>query len=113
MREADKEKLASQIREKIETVKGDIKSYEQLTQPVAPDDAIGRLTRMDAIANKSINEAALREAKHTLAKLERALKMIDRPGFGLCVECEEPIPFARLLIVPETDLCVDCAEEIG
>ena len=113
MQEAEKEKLADQIRKKIETVKKDIVTYAELTKPVAPDDAIGRLTRLDAIGNKSINEAALREAQNTLAKLERALKMIDRPGFGLCRECDEPIPLARLMIMPESDMCVECAEEMG
>jgi DnaK suppressor protein len=112
MNKTEKEILAAQIREKIEVVKSDIVSYAERTQPVAPDDAIGRLTRMDAIGNKSINEAALREARNTLAKLERALKMIDRPGFGLCRECEEPIPIARLMIMPESDMCVSCTEEI-
>ena len=112
MKKTEKEKLARQIREKIETVRQDIVSYTERTQPVAPDDAIGRLTRMDAIGNKSINEAALREARNTLAKLERALKMIDRPGFGLCRECEEPIPLARLMIMPESDMCVACTEEM-
>ena len=112
MKKSEKEKLARQIREKIETVKQDIVSYTERTKPVAPDDAIGRLTRMDAIGNKSINEAALREARHTLTKLERALKMIDRPGFGLCRECEEPIPIARLMVMPESDMCVECAEEM-
>ena len=113
MKDAERAKLASQIRENIETVKKDIVSYAELTQPVAPDDAIGRLTRMDAIGNKSINEAALREARNTLAKLERALKMIDQPGFGMCRECEEQIPVARLMIMPESDMCVECAEELG
>ncbi len=113
MKDTERVKLASQIKENIETVKKDIVSYAELTQPVAPDDAIGRLTRMDAIGNKSINEAALREARNTLAKLERALKMIDKPGFGLCRECEEQIPVARLMIMPESDMCVECAEELG
>ncbi len=112
MKDAERAKLASQIRENIETVKQDIVSYAELAQPVAPDDAIGRLTRMDAIGNKSINEAALREARNTLAKLERALKMIDQPGFGFCRECEEQIPVARLMIMPESDMCVKCAEEL-
>ena len=112
MNKTEKEILAAQIREKIEVVKADIVSYAERTQPVAPDDAIGRLTRMDAIGNKSINEAALREARNTLAKLERALKMINKPGFGLCRECEEPIPIARLMIMPESDMCVSCTEEM-
>ncbi len=63
-------------------------------------------------AVKSINEAALSKAQQTLSKMERALKMIHDPDFGLCRECEEPIPFARLMIVPESDLCVECAEAI-
>jgi DnaK suppressor protein len=113
MQDADKEKLLKQIRERIESVKKDIESYTELTQPVAPDVAIGRLTRMDAIGNKSINEAALREAQNTLGKLERALKMLDKPGFGICRECEEPIPLARLLVMPESDMCVECAEEMA
>lgn len=111
MLQADKKKLADRIRQEIETVKEDIVSYTERTQPVEPDVAIGRLTRMDAIGNKSINEAALREARNKLARLERALKMIDRPGFGICMECEEPIPVGRLMVMPESDMCVECAEE--
>ncbi len=105
-----REKLKKHIIEKIEGVKKDIKSYQLLTRPVSPDNAIGRLTRMEAINSKSINEAALNKAKQTLSKMERALTTLDDPDFGLCRECEEPIPFARLMIMPESDLCVQCAE---
>jgi len=106
-----KQELKQHIRTKIENIKRDIASFKKLTQPIAPDDAIGRLTRMEAINSKSINEAALNKLKNTLPKLERALIKIDAPEFGLCIECEEPIPFARLRIMPEADFCVQCAEE--
>ncbi len=105
-----REKLKIHITEKIESLKKDIKSYQLLTQPISPDNAIGRITRMEAINSKSINEAALSKAKQNLSKLERALPLIDDPDFGLCGECEEPIPFARLMIMPESYLCVKCAE---
>ncbi len=59
----NKKKLENHIREKIEVLKEDIISYKQLTRPIAPDNAIGRLTRMEAISSKSINEAALSRAK--------------------------------------------------
>ena len=111
MPENEKEKLANHIREKIQVLKQDIISYQQLTKPISPDNSIGRLTRMEAISSKSINEAVLRKASHTLTKLERALQIIDDPDFGLCLECEEPILFARLMIMPETDLCVECADK--
>jgi len=104
--------LKAHILEKIETVKEDIRSFQALSRPVSPDNAIGRLTRMEAINSKSINEAALNKAKQTLTKMERALTLVDHPDFGLCRECEEPIPFARLMIVPESDLCVQCTQAL-
>ena len=113
MTREQREKLGELMRDKIRVLKKDVVSYKELTRPVAPDNAIGRLTRMEAISSKSIHEAALREAEHTLSRLERALNMIDDPDFGLCVECEEPIPNKRLLIVPESLLCVQCAEKTG
>ena len=109
MRKEEKEKLKERIKEKIEVFKKNVISYQKLTQPIAPDNSIGRLTRMEAISSKSINEAALSNASYTLSKLERVLKIIDDPNFGLCTQCEEPVPFARLMIIPETDFCVECA----
>ena len=109
----EKAKFEEHIKEKLIAIKEDIASYELLTKPVSPDNAIGRLTRMEAINSKSINEAALRKARDTRSQLERALAKIDSPDFGLCRECDEPIPSARLMILPETDLCVQCAENIS
>lgn len=106
-----KEILARHIQETIAQLKADIAAYKALTQPIAPDAAIGRLTRMEAINSKSINEAALNKSQRKLSKLERTLRDIDDPDFGLCRECEEPVPFARLMAMPESDLCVACAEK--
>lgn len=105
--------LQEQIQTRMQALHADISAYKQLVQPISPDNAIGRLTRMEAINSKSINEAALEKAKETLAGLERALGKIDHPDFGLCRECEEPIPSARLMVLPETDLCVKCAAIIN
>ena len=112
MNNDQKTELKKSIEERIASVKEDIAAYEQLTKPISPDNAIGRLTRMEAIGSKSINEAALNKSKHTLIQLERALANIDEDDFGLCRECEEPIPPARLMILPETELCVQCASEM-
>jgi len=108
-----KANLRENIKGKMKATKDDIAAYKLLTKPISPDNAIGRLTRMEAINSKSINEAALKKAKDTLSKLERALTKIDNPDFGLCRECDEPIPSARLMILPETDLCVQCAENLS
>ncbi|MCP4746031.1 MAG: conjugal transfer protein TraR [Desulfobacteraceae bacterium] len=112
MEEEKKRKLKQHILEKLESLKKEIASFKQLTKPISPDNAIGRLTRMEAISNKSINEAALEKSKNTLTKLERILATIDEPGFGCCSQCEEPIAYARLMAVPESDLCIQCAKKL-
>lgn len=106
-----KDTLTNHIRKTIVELKEAIEAYKALTQPIAPDDSIGRLTRMEAINSKGINEAALRKARNKLSRLERILRDIDDPDLGLCQACEEPIPFARLMAMPESDLCVTCAEK--
>ncbi len=110
MDQEQQDQLSRQIIKEIRKIKADIDAFKELTKPVAPDAAIGRLTRMEAINSKSINEAALNKAKGRLTKLENALKTIDDPDYGLCSQCEEPIPFARMLIMPDSDMCVKCAE---
>jgi DnaK suppressor protein len=80
-----------------------------MTQPISPDDAIGRVSRMDAINNKSVNDAALRQAEEKLKKLNYVLKKIGSDDFGKCVNCGQQIPLGRILIRPESVLCVKCA----
>lgn len=109
MDQSDRDNLKQNILCELEKVRQDIKSLSELVRPVAPDDAIGRLTRMEAINSKSINEAKLGDAKSRLVLLEMALAMVDEPGFGTCIECGDDIPLARLQLMPETTICVECA----
>lgn len=111
MTKEDKEKLEKIILAEKDNLLSSILSLEKGSKPVAPDDAIGRLTRMEAINAKSINEANLNSAKVKLAKLERALTKLDDPDFGTCAICEEPIPVGRIMLMPETTVCVQCADQ--
>ena len=86
-----------------------IVDLEELTQPIEPDCAIGRVSRMDAINNKSVNEAALVTAKDKLKNISLALERIDDEKFGICIQCGQPIPIQRLVIMPESSKCVRCA----
>ena len=111
MNEKDKALLKTKILEEIESLKVSIESLQEMSKPVAPDVSIGRLTRMEAINAKSINDANLRSSKNRLSRLQSALNRIDDPHFGICIECEEPIPVKRLMIIPESLKCVECMEE--
>ena len=84
---------------------------EEATQPIEPSVAIGRLSRMEAIGEKSVNEARHVNVKLRLEKLHNALKRIETGNYGICVRCSKEIPFGRLQAVPETLICVPCAEK--
>lgn len=108
----ERKRVEEIIFREIDQSQQDIVALEELVKPIAPDNAIGRLSRMEAIHAKSVNEAALSAAKVKLTKLKRALSRLDEPEFGLCQECGEPIPMGRILLMPETTMCVPCLEEL-
>ena len=101
--------IKSNIEEEIKRTTLSIVSYKELTKPIAPENAIGRVSRMDAINNKSVNEAALKMAEQKLNNLKVALSNINDPDFGLCSKCNNPIPMGRILLMPHSRFCVNCA----
>lgn len=103
------EKIEQNILDEIAKTEILIEEYKELTKPVAPDDAIGRITRMDAINNKSVNEASLRQAEQKLQNLKRVLSRVGTSDFGICIKCGKPIPEGRILYRPESLTCVNCA----
>jgi len=105
----DTEDLKQKIEEEIAKTLILIEDYEELSKPTAADVAIGRISRMDAINNKSISEAALRQAKDKLNKLNYVLTRVDSADFGMCARCNTAIPLGRILIKPERIYCVNCA----
>mgnify|MGYP001823751577 FL=1 len=103
------EEIKAHIQGEIVRTEKLIAEYKELTQPVAPDDAIGRVSRMDAINNKSVTEATLRQAEQKLKNLKRVLSRVGTSDFGICIKCGKAIPAGRILYRPESLTCVNCA----
>ena len=93
MAEINKIEIKKKIEAEILKTEKKVAEYKELTRPVEPENAIGRISRMDAINNKSVIEAALLKAIEKLEKLKIALSKVDDIDFGLCVRCHKPIPF--------------------
>ena len=45
-------------------------------------------------------------------RLAVALERLNEGGYGICVECEEPIAPARLRALPEVQTCVRCQDRL-
>jgi len=109
MKDSEKSDLKALIIKKIERTEKKIEELRELTKPYAPENSIGRVSRMDAMANQSVMKAALRSDEKRLGGLRLALANIDQPDFGQCRTCRSPIEPKRLLLMPESKYCVRCA----
>ena len=82
---------------------------KQSRAPVTLDQqSVGRLSRMDAMQQQSMDLAKEERRAQRLAILTAALKRMDDGEFGYCLRCGENIPPARLGVDPAVTLCVDC-----
>ena len=110
MTEQEKKDVKAKVLAEIKRTNTTIEDYRDLTKPISPENAIGRISRMDAINNKSVAEAALRQAEGKLKNLHNVLESIDNKDFGLCLKCQQPIPLGRILLMPQSRFCVNCAQ---
>ncbi|MEX1000912.1 MAG: TraR/DksA C4-type zinc finger protein [Crocinitomicaceae bacterium] len=106
----DKVEVKKLLEKEIQKTQELVEEYKELSKPIAPENAIGRISRMDAINNKSINEAQLRKAEIKLKNLELAMSNMNDPDFGKCAKCKGQIPIQRIMLVPQSRFCVKCAQ---
>lgn len=106
----EKVEIKQKVVDEIAKTEKLIEEYKELTKPVAPDVAIGRISRMDAINNRGVNEASLRHAEQKLQSLQRILSMYGSDDFGRCLKCKKMIPAGRILFRPESLYCINCAK---
>lgn len=109
MKPAEKKKIVDVLTKEKTKLEAKIADLKELTQPISPDCAIGRVSRMDAINNKSVNEAALRSAETKLRNIEISLEKSEDSEFGKCRQCGFDIPVGRLIVMPGSSRCVSCA----
>jgi DnaK suppressor protein len=110
MDEAQLKALEEKLENEIKSTQKKIDEYSQLCKPIAPENSIGRISRMDAINNKSVVEAALRVAIDKIQQLKAMQNNIKDSDFGICYKCKQAIPFGRLMIQPQSKFCVICAQ---
>jgi DnaK suppressor protein len=109
MTDQEKKDIKAKVLAEIDKTEKSIADYKELTKPISPENAIGRISRMDAINNKSVTEAALRQAESKLKNLQLVLENMEDQDFGLCQMCQKPIPIGRILLMPQSRFCVNCA----
>ena len=100
------------LRDKLEKLRHEFETMVQSSgtqaKPVQLDEPIGRLSRMDALQQQSMARANVETARHGFVLINASLRRIRDGIYGECLECEEPIGYARLKASPESPFCVSC-----
>jgi RNA polymerase-binding protein DksA len=104
------ESKREELKETLERLIHSRKEYEgELTAGDFIDEVDDAQREISAYSQFSLIERKnkeLQKVNYLISRLE------DKEDFGLCEECGTPIPRERLLIVPETTLCVACQREL-
>lgn len=98
--EKARDRLVDQLDELGATPSGDLRSDLDYGESFADAGAVTaeRTERLGLVDN----------LKSQLDEVERALQRIQNGTYGVCAQCGNEIPSARLEARPESTLCVDC-----
>jgi len=105
MNSKDKERLKQASRDRIDEL-------TLILQPVDEDSASDdQSAKLDRLITSGVSSAVSAATLRNLRLLKENLSWIDSEDGGYCEACGSEIAVARLLAMPTTRLCVDCAEK--
>lgn len=89
-----------------------LSQVETSAETVALDTPIGRLSRMDAMAQQQVAKASKEAAQVRLGQTRAAMRRMQEGTYGICLRTDEPIGYARLKIRPEAPFSVAGQQEL-
>jgi len=102
----DLEYFKRRLEERLEEIAKGHKS----NSPVELDQSrMGRLTRMDAMQQQAMTQAASRLLEMEQGRIRTALDRMASGDYGYCIQCDEEIAEGRLNADPSALICIECA----
>jgi DnaK suppressor protein len=98
-----RERLQAAERALLQHVTAHRCSCRAVAEAVESDEDRGQVAPLEAGLDR-LEE----HEREELAEILAALARIEQGTYGACEACGEPIPLARLRVVPATPHCVDC-----
>jgi DnaK suppressor protein len=66
-----------------------------------------------SLADVETHASLIENAENKVRRIDSALSQLELGDYGICANCGEEIPLARLEAVPFAIYCVDCQSEMG
>lgn len=110
MNETERSDFDTLIRARLEELTALSASAEQSQAVVELDQqAVGRLSRMDALQNQAMAKAQQTNRDIETHRLKAALQRLEDGEYGYCEDCGDRIPDGRLKLDLAASKCVSCA----
>ena len=102
------------LRATLETQRAELERHadgeaEKILTVTLDQQAVGRLSRIDAMQGQQMALAQARRREAELKRIEATLARLDDEEFGYCSECGDAIAIRRLELDPTAQTCIDCA----
>ena len=109
MNHTSREELTALIKSRIALLQTELQASHTTADKLQlqADDASANL---DLTINASVDSRVLQEHRLELLQLTKSLAWLDSEEAGLCEECGSEISLARLKVVPNSRLCITCAQ---
>lgn len=107
----DTKKYLEIVNDQIRQIQEGLSALKESATPVSPDNALGRLTRLELMQAQKIAESNYKSSLARLSRLLRAKDLLENnpSEFGICTQCESEINPKRLERYPDSLCCVRCA----
>jgi len=110
MNDAELAQFRTLIMARLSALEGEDQLGEASQATVELDQqAVGRLSRMDALQNQAMALANSIRRQSERTRLQAALQRIDEGEFGYCEDCGDDIAPKRLELNPAAIKCIECA----
>ena len=104
------------FRSQLESIRSELLGDVEKSNQNIKESETGQMADISDHAARTYNrqlEGELGEQEwQKLKQVDVAIEKISEGDYGVCTQCEDSIPEARLKVVPYTEFCTHCLSEI-
>ena len=104
------------FRSQLESIRSELLGDVEKSNQHVKENQNGQIANISDHAARTYNrqlEGELGEQEwQKLKQVDVAIEKISEGDYGVCTQCEDSIPEARLKVVPYTEFCTQCLSEI-
>ena len=113
MTQTEKQELKTIIDKEIKELTLEIEKTQTELKPIKKDCSLDSIDHKILKQDQNITIQRYETMLKRLNRLKSAYLKINTDEYGVCKECDEDINIERLKLIPESEYCVACMNELG